>query len=141
MEACGSSVNGSGWARFARGGYEVSSKGDRRFSALYARLGDGRSIEEAYQLDVKGYRQAGARDWRAGKGKPPLGEISRAELWQRYLALWQQWAIENPRLMGELELRSRGRVLTDRFASSEISQARALAVILRQARRRLQQKE
>lgn len=36
--------------------YEVSSKGDKRFSAFYARLKDGRTIEEAYQLDVKGYR-------------------------------------------------------------------------------------
>ncbi len=141
METHGSSDSGSGWARFARCGYEVSSKGDHRFSALYARLADGRSIEEAYQLDVKGYRQAGARDWRAGKGKPPLRNISRAELWQRYLALWQQWAIENPRLIADLELRSRGRVLTDRFASSEISQARALAIILRQDRRPLEQQE
>lgn len=52
-------------------GYEVSSYGDKRFSALNARLSDGRSIEEAYQLDVKGYRNLGS-DWRLGKGKPPM---------------------------------------------------------------------
>lgn len=51
--------------------YEVSTKGDSRFSALNARLVDGRTIEEAYQLDVKGYRRFG-NDWRLGKGKAPL---------------------------------------------------------------------
>ena len=30
------------WARFAKGGYECSSKGDKRFSAFYALLSDGR---------------------------------------------------------------------------------------------------
>lgn len=42
------------FARFAPAGarsYECSSAGDRRFSALYAYLDDGRSIEEAFQLD------------------------------------------------------------------------------------------
>jgi hypothetical protein len=29
--------------------YEVSSRGDKRFSALYAKLSDGRTIEQAYQ--------------------------------------------------------------------------------------------
>lgn len=73
------------WARYAAGGYEVSSRGDRRFSALYARLGDGRTIEQAYQLDVKGYRTTGATDWRVGKGRPPLRPLSRDALWLEYL--------------------------------------------------------
>lgn len=118
------------WARFADGGYEVSSRGDRRFSALYARLGDGRTIEQAYQLDVKGYRRIGATDWRAGKGRPPLGPMTPDALWEAYLALWQQWARENPASIADLRRRSVGRVLTDRFASTPISQARALAAIL-----------
>lgn len=62
------------WARRVKdpnNGYEVSSSGDKRFSALYAKLSDGRSIEAAYQLDVKGYRAFGS-DWRLGKGKPPM---------------------------------------------------------------------
>lgn len=59
------------WARRADNGYEVSTYGDVRFSALNAKLSDGRSIEEAYQLDVKGYRCLGS-DWRLGKGKAPL---------------------------------------------------------------------
>lgn len=52
-------------------GYEVSSFGDKRFSALNAKLSDGRTIEEAYQLDVKGYRKFGDL-WKLGKGKAPL---------------------------------------------------------------------
>lgn len=32
-----------------RGGYEVSTKGDKRFSALNAIMPDGRSIEQVYQ--------------------------------------------------------------------------------------------
>jgi hypothetical protein len=59
------------WARHYTGGYECSSSGDRRFSALSARLRDGRTIEEAYQLDLKGYRKYG-NDWRLGKGKLPV---------------------------------------------------------------------
>lgn len=116
------------YARFApKGtGYELSSKGDRRFSALCARLQDGRTIEEAYQLDVKGYR-AVSNDWRAGKGKPPLNEV---DLWGEYLALWQLWAQQNPALVSELRSLAQGKVLTDMFASSPVSQARALATIL-----------
>lgn len=36
-------------------GYECSSAGDFRFSAFYAIMPDGRSIEQHYQCDVKGY--------------------------------------------------------------------------------------
>lgn len=118
------------WSRFASNGYEVSSAGDKRFSALFARLKDGRSVEEAYQLDVKGYRATGASSWRAGKGKPPLRALDRDQLWAEYLALWQLWACENPSLVADLRQCAGGRPLTDRFASSPISQARALAAIL-----------
>lgn len=115
-------------ARFAAlgRGYELSSHGDKRFSALFARLKDGRTIEEAYQLDVKGYR-AFSNQWRDGKGKPPL--VAR-DTWPEYLGLWQQWAQENPALIEDLRLKSQGKVLTDKFASTPISQARALAVVL-----------
>lgn len=114
------------WARYAEDGYEVSSAGDKRFSALHALLQDGRTIEEAYQLDVKGYRTQG-NDWRLGKGKPPLRPCN---LWEEYLQLWEQWADENHALIIDLSLRAYGKTLTDRFAKTEISQARALATIL-----------
>lgn len=119
-------------------GYELSSKGDRRFSALNARLRDGRTIEEAYQLDVKGYRTV-SNDWRTGKGKPPMTSHEKNDLWQQYLALWQQWARENPHLIEDLRVQSQGKTLTDMFASTGISQARALAEILNQTSAMTQQ--
>lgn len=121
----------SDWARHAPPGrgYEVSTAGDRRFSALVAALPDGRTVEEAYQLDVKGYRAQGD-DWRLGKGRPALDGRSRADLWPEYLALWREWAGANPALMDELDRATRGRVLTDRFATSDTNQAHALSTLL-----------
>ena len=109
--------------------YEVSSAGDKRFSALYAKLNDGRTIEEAYQLDIKGYRTLG-NDWRLGKGKPPLREMSQDQLWQEYLVLWQQWARENPELIEDLRNKVKGKRLSDQYAKTPINQARALTEIL-----------
>ena len=117
------------WARTAEGGYEVSSAGDARFSALTARLRDGRTIEEAYQLDVKGYR-AFSDNWRAGKGKPPLSRMSEDALYAAYRALWSRWAGENRALMEELRRLTKDGVLTDKFANTPVSQARALCEIL-----------
>jgi hypothetical protein len=115
------------WRRY--GGYEISSRGDKRFSAFYARLRDGRSIEEAYQLDVKGYRVYGNNPM-LGKGKPPLNK--NVDTWKMYLDLWRKWAEENPELIDELRqlVRPYKNILSDRFASTPINQARALACIL-----------
>ena len=118
-----------GYARYPVPGMpslEVSSQGDKRFSALFAKLSDGRTLECAYQLDVKGYRIEGD-DWRLGKGKPPLRDVN---LWVEYRKLWDQWVDENPQAFADLARLAEGRILTDKFASSPISQARALAEIL-----------
>lgn len=72
-----------GWQRF--GGYEVSTAGDKRFSALVARI-DGRTIEAHYQCDVKGYAP-GSSDWKLGKGKPPLDPS--VDTYGAYLQLWK----------------------------------------------------
>ena len=119
------------WSRYAPvgKGYECSTQGDKRFSALNARLSDGRTIEEAYQLDVKGYRVQG-ENWQLGKGKPPLKPMPVEALYQQYKTLWQQWADENPVLIETLAIAAKGKVLTDRFAATPISQARALADLL-----------
>lgn len=106
--------------------YEVSSKGDKRFSALYARLQDGRTIEEAYQLDVKGYRKFG-NNWKLGKGKKPLD--LNTDTWSEYKNLWKIYLDENPNLRDYLLSKS-SLNFTDMFASTSISQARALAEIL-----------
>lgn len=118
-------------ARFAKNGegYELSSHGDKRFSALFCRLKDGRTIEQAYQLDIKGYRVEGD-DWRLGKGKPSINGKSHDQLWEDYLGLWRQWTQENPTILEDLRVKADGKILTDKFASSPVSQARALALIL-----------
>jgi hypothetical protein len=93
-------------ARYHDQGYEVSSTGDWRFSPLFATLEDGRTIEMHYQCDP-------------------------VDLWQEYLNLWCRWAIQHPWLMLELRMLALpARVLTDRYATGPISQARALAEIL-----------
>lgn len=121
------------WSRTSSNSYEVSSEGDKRFSALYAKLKDGRTIEEAYQLDIKGYRSKG-NDWKLGKGKPPLISMSKEESWQQYKELWRQYLNENPALMQDLREKAKGKVLTDKFANTDVSQARALAEILNESR-------
>lgn len=115
------------WKR--HGGYEVSSRGDSRFSAFNAILPDGRSIEQHYQCDVKGY-DPGGTNWRRGKGKPPLDRSK--DLKNEYLALWETWANHHPELISELSVRAKEHncVLSDRFASTPVNQAWALSEIL-----------
>lgn len=114
---------------FGYNGYECSSAGDKRFSAFYARMPDGRSIEEHYQCDIKGYDKGGT-NWRLGKGKPPKNED--VDLWSEYLSLWRKWSEIHPIEMVELAIASRkfDCVLSDRFAKTLVNQAAALATIL-----------
>lgn len=113
------------WSK--NGGYECSSKGDKTFSALFALMEDGRSLEMHYQCDVKGYDPLGY-NWRAGKGKPPLKDSS----FDDYLYLWKKWAIVHKSHMRKLfEAAKRyNNVLSDCFATTEVNQAHALSVIL-----------
>jgi len=120
------------WSRYHSNGYELSSDGDKRFSALFARLKDGRTIEEAYQLDVKGYRKLGY-DWKQAKKDKGINipnKLTESERYIEYLKLWRQWADENSDLVEDLRIKALGKVLTDKFATSNVSQARALADIL-----------
>lgn len=113
------------------GGYEVSSAGDKRFSAMVATMPDRRTIEMWYQCDVKGY-QPGGRDWKLGKGKPSLLPYPGDMQWQMYLSLWRLWTLHNVGYMQGLKILAvkHGNVLSDRFATTDINQARALATIL-----------
>lgn len=117
------------WSRV--GGYEVSSKGDRTFSALYATLDGGRTIEEIYQCDIKGY-DPGGTNWRLGKGKPALDPLT--DLWEGYLQLWRTWARRHPdemrRLYHAASQPPYNRVLSDMFGWTPVTQARALATLL-----------
>lgn len=122
-----------------RPGYEVSTQGDTRFSALTAMIRYPGlrqiTIEQKYQLDVKGYRRV-TNNWRIGKGRPPILKKDHAQLWEEYLGLWRLWAEQNP---GKIELlrklaAERGHHLLDTFATTPINQAHALAVILNETR-------
>lgn len=110
-------------------GYECSSQGDRRFSAFYARLNDGRTIEQHYQCDVKAY-DPGGTNWKLGKGRPPRDRS--VDLWKEYLALWKAWAEMNIDLMRELRGHAErlGGKLSDKFGTTPVNQAHALAEIL-----------
>lgn len=59
--------------------------------------------------------------------KEALEELSYTE---GYLPLWQEWAKQNPELIEELRTKAAGKTLTDQFANTRVSQARALADIL-----------
>jgi len=117
---------GYSWARYGDG-YEVTTKGDKRFSSFYAKLPNGKTIEEFYQVDVKGF--ASIAD---GKGKKPLNNLSRSQLRKIFISLWVLWAKHNPELIMELKEHAdaNNRLLTDMFATSDINQAHALSIIL-----------
>jgi DNA-directed DNA polymerase III PolC len=123
--------------------YELSSKGDNRFSALYAKIGQ-KSIEEIYQLEIKGYinseeykldklgYNSNRQGWKYGKGKPSINESikNEDELFNAYTNLWILFFKLNKDLLKEIQEKAIGKTLTDCFANSSISQARSIAFIL-----------
>jgi hypothetical protein len=71
---------------------ECSSKGDKRFSAFYAKVG-GKSIEDLYQ---------GAKKFENGDvGRNPKGRagVNQREVREYYASLWDQYIAENPHLV------------------------------------------
>lgn len=121
------------WARKDANGYEVSSKGDQQFSALVAKMRDGRTLEMHYQCDVKKFDPNGT-NWRLGKGQNPLDpNMTREQLWQAYLNLWREHFKLFPNKLVDLRysLEHLGIcVLTDQFALTPINQAHAIATLL-----------
>lgn len=118
------------WAHRHADGYECSSAGDQRYSPLYARMPDGRTIEAHYQCDVKGWNPGGD-DWRKYKGEPPRTPMHVLALWERYLRLWLVWAQTNPGKIEALRAAATDGVLTDQFCQGNpLNQAHALAYIL-----------
>ena len=122
------------WAR--RGGYEISSKGDKRFSAFNAKIQefDNLTIEVLYQctdLYGNGNDPIGL-DWRKGKGQPPANGKTPEQLYEGYKELWTYWMVENMYLFVELaDLAAQsGYVISDCCASTPVNQARALSELL-----------
>ena len=106
-----------GYARYSPQGYEVSSRGDKRYSAMYATLPTGQTIEQAYQ-SAKG----------TGKGQP--AKDPNFDYWGTYKGLWNQYFDANPEALTEIARLSKGRTLTDQFANTANNQARAIHEIL-----------
>lgn len=73
---------------------ECSSRGDRRFSAFYARV-NGRSIEEQYQAAKVFPDGKSGLTWRQAKGKRAVNAEECAAL---YRSLWEQYIREHPEL-------------------------------------------
>lgn len=107
-------VNKYYWTRFRENdlrGYEVTSKGDKRFSPLFMRLNDV-TLEEYYHLDIKGYRSFGYTDWREVKGKEPLYPLFfEHEVEQSY----KDYLYRYPSLLYELAIIGSTQPLTDMF--------------------------
>lgn len=116
------------WGKYSRG-YEVSDKGDARFSDRNAVLPGGRTILEIYNCDIKGYAPGGT-DWKLGHNKPPLDRTK--DLWEEYLSLWREWADNNPHMIEELKVLAMYHdfTLTERDATTNVNAARALITIL-----------
>lgn len=114
------------WSR--KKGYPVNSKGDKRFSPLYARLG-GRTLEAIYQCDIKGW-EPGCNDWLKYKGRPPKDKDT--DTWGKYLDMYRHWADNNKELMNELRTHCADNdyELCDYFATTPTNQAHALCIIL-----------
>lgn len=80
---------------------ECSSKGDKRFSALFARIkarGD-KTIEDIYQ-NSKVFEDGSTGKGRSAKGKRP---VNIEECRTLYSTLWDEYFLENPSLLKEIK--------------------------------------
>jgi hypothetical protein len=87
---------------------ECSSKGDKRFSAFYAKVninGVCDSIENHYQLSKRFGNDVVPKHWKQCKGRKPTHfvvnnirfELNEFSIW--YKVLWLKYFIENPELL------------------------------------------
>jgi len=74
---------------------ECSGKGDRRFSAFYARV-NGKTIEEQYQAAKVFEDGSTGLDWRRAKGRKAVNQEEVAKL---YSQLWDKYIEEHPELL------------------------------------------
>lgn len=76
---------------------ECSSKGDKRFSAFYARIKShgNKSIEEIYQ-NSKIFKGEKRINWLSNKGKKAINQEECSKL---YSKLWDEYIEENPELL------------------------------------------
>ena len=111
--------------------YECSSRGDKRFSAFYAKV-DGNSIEYIYQVKIKGYNSISE-----GKGKP--GKLYDFETQKKlYKDLWREYLQANPTYKSDLLQIIKTHDLNDMFATKGgLNQADILTEILNEEKFKL----
>lgn len=78
---------------------ECSSKGDKRFSAFYAKV-NGKSIEEQYQAAKVFEDGSTGLSWREAKGRMCINPVEVSKL---YKELWKQYLLANPSLIRGLK--------------------------------------
>jgi hypothetical protein len=89
---------------------ECSSKGDKRFSAFYAKLARGKgSIEDMYQAYKVFEDGSTGLSWKEAKGKKAVNQEECAKI---YSLLWDQYIYEHPEL---LEVLKKASGLSDMF--------------------------
>lgn len=74
---------------------ECSSRGDKRFSAFYAKV-NGKSIEEQYQAAKVFEDGTTGLSWREAKGRKP---VNMDEVSVLYKNLWKEYLINHPALI------------------------------------------
>lgn len=111
---------------------ECSSKGDKRFSAFYARIKKrgNKSIEEIYQAAKVFEDGSTGLTWRQAKGRKAVNSEETAKLYRK---LWKEYVKENPELLPVL-VEASG--LSDIFGQEgHVCQATELWRIRRKAKR------
>ena len=84
---------------------ECSSRGDRRFSAFFAKIKarNNQSIEELYQAAKQFNDGSTGLSIKTAKGRLP---VNAAEMHQFYSQLWDEYISENPELLNILQTAS-----------------------------------
>lgn len=142
-------------AVFTEGTTITISRGGKRKGVEQTFDIGGYSIEAAYQM-IKGYTRnpKGSlidKEGKVivkinGKDKAPISNILKIDIFRNnssaraeveefsyntaYLPLWKTWAKQNREKVNELRKKAKDKILTDKFAGTRVSQARALAEIL-----------
>lgn len=80
---------------------ECSSRGDKRFSAFYARV-RGKCIEQWYQ-EAKDLGDAEANATLTWKERQGLPAVNAEECHQLYASLWDEYIADNPGLLPVLK--------------------------------------
>ena len=99
---------------------ECSSRGDKRFSAFYAKV-NGSSIEEQYQAAKTFDDGSTGLHWKDAKGRRAVNAVECTALYEN---LWRQYISEHPEL---LDILKKASGLSDIFAKKgSVNQAYVL---------------